>query len=265
MPRACSCAAVVLLAGLAALLACGGPDRGAGEAGPAGSVDGGPAELVVSAAASLTDAFRAAEAQFEKGHPEVDVVLNLAGSSSLRVQILEGAPVDVYAPADTADMTGVVAAGLAAGEPRVFATNRLEIAVPPGDPAGVRSLDDFGRGELLLGLCAEGVPCGDFARRALARAGVDPAPDTNEPDVRALLTKIEAGELDAGIVYATDVASARGSVEGIPVPDSLNVRARYPVAVLRDAPHPRAARAFVDFVLSERGRAILRRHGFGTP
>lgn len=263
MLRASSSVAVGLLTGL--LLACGGPDRGAAGRGDGGRSDGGRAELLVSAAASLTDAFGGIEAAFEAAHPGVDVVLNLAGSSSLRVQILEGAPVDVYAPADRANMASVVAAGLVADAPRIFATNRLEVAVPTGNPADVRSLRDFGRRELLVGLCAEGVPCGDFARRALDRAGVDPAPDTNEPDVRALLTKVEVGELDAGIVYRTDVVSAGEGVEGIPIPDSLNVRAHYPVAVLRDAPHPESARAFVEFVLSEEGRAILRRHGFGPP
>lgn len=247
------------IAAAAAVLACGGPDAGRSAGGEART------ELRVSAAASLTDAFADVEAAFEAARPEVDLVLNLAGSSTLRMQILEGAPVDVYAPADTAHMRAVVEAGQVAGEPRIFATNRLEIAVPAGNPAGVEGLADFARGELVLGLCAEGVPCGDFARRALAGAGVAPAPDTNEPDVRALLTKLAAGELDAGIVYLTDVAAAGERVDGVPIPDSLNVLARYPIAVLRGARRPEPARALLDFVLSEEGRAILRRHGFGTP
>lgn len=246
------------------LAACGGVERGADAAakGDAASEEG---EVVVSAAASLTDAFAAVASAFEAAHPRVDVVLNLAGSSSLRAQILEGAPVDVFASANRTNMERVVAAGEVSGEPRIFARNRLEIAVPPGNPAGIRGLKAFADRALRLGLCAASVPCGDFARHALERASVTPSLDTNEPDVRALLTKVELGELDGGIVYATDVASALGSVEGIPIPDGVNVVAEYPIAVLSGAPHPSAARAFVDFVLSVEGRAILTGYGFGAP
>jgi molybdate transport system substrate-binding protein len=127
----------------------------------------------------------------------------------------------------------------------------------------VTGLSDFARDELLIGLCAEAVPCGDFARQALANGGVTPRIDTNEPDVRALLTKIEAGELDAAIVYATDVLSASGSVEGVAIPDEDNVPAEYPIAVLRDAPNPEVAKAFVAFVHSNAGREILATYGFG--
>ena len=227
--------------------------------------DGTRGELVVSAAASLTDAFGAVVAAFEGEQTSTDVTLNLAGSSTLAVQILEGAPVDVYAAADTAQMARVDRAGLLAGEPRVFATNRLAIAVPAGNPAGVEGLGDFEREGLLLGLCAREVPCGAFARRALEAAGVEPSVDTAEPDVRALLTKVAAGELDAGIVYETDVAAAGESVESVAIPPETNVTAGYPIAVLRDAPRSGAARAFVDFVLSGEGRALLRQHGFGVP
>lgn len=244
-----------LVAATAALVACGG--------GP--PEDAGSGELVVSAAASLTDAFGAVEAAFEASRPDVDVVLNLASSATLRVQILEGAPVDVYASADTANMARVVAAGLTAGEPVVFARNRLRIVVPAGNPAGVADLADLAREELLIGLCAEEVPCGAHARRALRRAGVEPAVDSREPDVRALLTKVAEGELDAGIVYATDVVSAGDAVQGSELPTRARVVARYPIAVLRDAPRPEAARAFVAFVLSEEGRSILRDHGFEAP
>lgn len=245
----------LLVAATAALVACGG--------GP--PEDGGRGELVVSAAASLTDAFRAVEAAFEVSRLDVDVVLNLAGSSTLRVQILEGAPVDVYASADSANMARVVAADLTAGEPVVFARNRLRIVVPADNPGAVTDLADLAREELLVGLCAEEVPCGAHARRALRRADVEPAVDTWEPDVRALLTKVAEGELDAGIVYATDVASAGGAVEGLELPAGARVVARYPIAVLRDAPRPEAARAFVAFVLSAEGRSILRDHGFEVP
>ena len=219
----------------------------------------------MSAAASLTDAFAEVEAEFESANPGVDVVLNLAGSSALREQILEGAPADVFASANTSNMDQLAEAGEVARESQIFVRNLLQIAVPSGNPAGVTGLEDFGRDELLIGLCAEDVPCGDFAREALANAGVTPAIDTNEPDVRALLTKVEAGELDAGITYVTDVAPTDGAVDGVDIPEDVNVVADYPIAVLANAPNPDAASAFVDFVLSDEGQAILTKFGFAAP
>lgn len=221
--------------------------------------------LLVSAAASLTDAFGAVEQTFEDANPDVDVVLNLAGSSALREQILGGAPVDVFASANMENMERVLEAGEVADEPRVFARNRLQIAVPPANPAGISGLADFAEESLFLGLCAAGVPCGDLARAALAAADVEAVIDTNEPDVRSLLTKIEAGELDAGITYVSDVVSSEGSVEGIVVPDDVNVVADYPIAVLSGATAPDIADEFVDFVLSGKGRAILSGFGFSSP
>lgn len=222
-------------------------------------------EVLVSAAASLADAFAEAEAAFEVANPGMDVVLNLGPSSGLREQILEGAPVDVYASANASNMERLVVAGEVADGPQVFARNRLQIAVPAGNPSAVTGLEDFAREELLVGLCAEEVPCGEFARRALEKAGVSPAVDTNEPDVRALLTKIEEGELDAGITYLTDVASTGGAVEGIEIPEDQNVIAEYPVAVMAGAPNLEAARAFMEFVLSGEGRAIMADYGFTAP
>lgn len=221
--------------------------------------------LLVSAASSLTDAFAAFEQAFEEANPDVDVVLNLAGSSALREQILGGAPVDVFASANMENMERVLAAGQVVGDPRVFARNRLQIAVPPANPAGISGLADFSDETLFLGLCAPGVPCGDFARAALAAADVQAVIDTNEPDVRSLLTKIEAGELDAGITYVTDVVSSGGSVEGVDIPDDVNVDADYPIAVLSDATSPDIADEFVGFVLSAEGQAILSEFGFATP
>lgn len=225
----------------------------------------GSGRVLVSAAASLTDAFGAVEAAFEQTRPGTDVTLNLGGSSMLREQILNGAPADVYASANAANMEQVVAAGDAAGKPQVFAHNLLQIAVPPGNPAGVTGLSDFSRDDLLIGLCAEDVPCGAFADQAFGRAGVVPAVDTREPDVRALLTKIEAGELDAGIVYATDVASAHGGVDAVDIPETENVVAEYWIARIADAPSADGAEAFIDFVLSDEGQTILRSFGFLSP
>lgn len=246
---------LVVIAGLM-IGACGGR---------AGDTSERRREILVSAAASLTDAFTAIEISFEQFNPSVDVVLNFAGSSSLREQILEGAPVDVFASANRTIMDQVIAGGGVSGEVRVFATNSLAIAVPTGNPAGVGGLEDFANGDLLIGLCAEQVPCGEFARRALADAGITPEVDTNEPDVRALLTKIGAGELDAGITYATDLPSAADTVDGVAIPVAQNVTTDYPIAVLDDAPNPADAEAFVAFVLSDGGQAILAQYGFDSP
>jgi len=233
-------------------------DAAAG-AGPAGTLDG---TVTVFAAASLTDAFTEAGERFSEQHPDVTVEFNFAGSSALREQILAGAPADVFASASSSNMDEVVEAGEVEGEPTVVVHNSLEIAVPPGNPGDVEGLDAFGDESLLIGLCAEDVPCGQFGREALAVAGVTPVHDTDEPDVRSLLTKIEAGELDAGIVYHTDVLSTDGGVEGIEIPDEHNVVADYPLAALARAGEPEVAGAFVDFLLSSEGREILESYGF---
>lgn len=220
--------------------------------------------VVVFAAASLTDVFEELAAAFEVVNPDLNIELNLAASSSLREQILEGAPADVFASANTSNMDQVVEAGEASGS-EILVTNQLQIAVPAGNPAGVTGLADFAREDLLIGLCAEEVPCGDFGRQALDNAGVVAAVDTNEPDVRALLMKVEAGELDAGIVYVTDVLAADGRVEGVDIPSNLNVVAAYAIAALINAPNRDGADAFVAFALSEQARTILGRYGFSSP
>lgn len=256
-----------LLAGWLAILlvsaaaACGDDDTDSTDVEASdGGVEG---TVLVFAAASLTDAFAAVESAFEATHPGADVQLNLAGSSALREQILEGAPADVFASANEPNMDQVADEGLVVGEPQIFARNVLQIAVPAGNPGDVMGLDDFANDDLLIGLCAEGVPCGDFGREVLANAGVKAAIDTNEPDVRALLTKIGADELDAGLVYVTDVTAAADAVEGIDVPADVYVDATYPIAPLAEAPNPHGATAFVEFVLSAEGQAILTRFGFG--
>lgn len=220
-------------------------------------------ELLVSAAASLAEGFAAIESAYETAHPEVDVVVNLAGSAALREQVLAGAPTQVLAVANQSTMTDVANAGLLLGTAQAFASNRLAIAVPPGNPADIDGLDDFARSELLLGLCAPGVPCGDLARTALERAGVAPDVDTNEPNVRALLTKIELGDLDAGIVYVTDVIAR--PVDSVAVSDDDNEVATYPIAALAGSRDEALAADFVSFVLSSEGAEILANLGFGIP
>lgn len=218
----------------------------------------------VFAAASLTDAFGEIAEAFEDSEPGASVELNLAGSSSLREQILQGAPADVVATANPSVMDELVDAA-AVERPEPFATNSLQIVVPAGNPGGVDTLGDFADADLLVGLCAVEVPCGEFARRVLSLAGVVPALDTNEPDVRALLTKVEAGELDAAIVYTTDVLAAGDGVEGIEIPEMQNAVARYPIAIVSETGDRSTAEAFVAFALGETGQRILREHGFGTP
>ena len=222
-------------------------------------------EVVVFAAASLTDAFAEIEIAFEQLNPAIDIVVNYGASSTLRMQIIEGAPVDVFASANTANMNSIVNAGESATSPRIFALNNLEIAVPRGNPGEVVGLSDFANPDLLIGICAFQVPCGELGATALANAQVTPSLDTTELNVKALLSRVEAGELDAGLVYRTDIAAADGRVEGIPLDTDINVEASYPITVLSRAGNPIPAGAFVAFVLSKQGSSILARFGFLLP
>ena len=263
--RSRSISAVVAV-GLALVAGCGGDDGGTADEGtsPSSAVGGAEGEIVVFAASSLTDAFEEVAAAFEDANPGTSVELNFAASSSLREQILEGAPADVFASANASNVEQVIEAG-EASESQVFVRNELQIAVPAGNEAGVTGLADFARDELLVGLCAEEVPCGQFGREALANAGITPAIDTNEPDVRSLLAKVETGELDLGLVYRTDVLAAGDAVEGIDIPAEDNVVAAYPITVLRRSREGDVAEAFLSFLRSDEGQAIMASHGFERP
>lgn len=253
----------VLLLGAAA--ACGDDDSGgtaADDTDTTAAASGVEGKITVFAAASLTDAFGDIKEAFEQANPDATVTFNFAASSALREQILADAPADVFASANTSNMDQVVDGGKADGDPQIFVQNRLEIAVPDGNPGGVEGLDAFGDDALLIGLCAEEVPCGEFGREALDKAGVTPKPDTNEPDVRALLTKVQAGDLDAGLVYQTDVTAAGSTVDGIEIADDQNIVADYPIAALSGSENAEAAQAFVGFVLSDEGQQILEKRGF---
>jgi molybdate transport system substrate-binding protein len=231
---------------------------------PTPNTDLEPATVTVFAAASLTDAFDELAAQFEEQHPDVDVVLNYGGSAGLAQQIIEGAPVDVFAAAAEPPMQTVADAGLAE-DPVVFATNTLELVVPAGNPAGVQGLGDLANGDLRVALCDASVPCGAASAKLLDQEGVTAAPDTLESDVKAVLTKVSLGEVDAALVYRTDVLAAGDEVEGIEVPGAASVVNRYPIATLTDAASPQAAAAFMTFVLGDDGRVVLDDLGFGTP
>lgn len=229
----------------------------------AGAADG-PLEgdVTVYAAASLTEAFGEIGGLFEAENPGVTVAVNFAGSSALAEGILSGAPVDVFASASPATMASVADAGLLAGEATVFAGNTLEIAVPPGNPARVTGLADFADPARTIALCAAEVPCGAASVEVFSSAGVTPAPDTLEPDAKAALTKVELGEVDAALVYRTDVSAAGGAVEGIAVAEAAGIVAEYPVALLADAPHRTSGAAFIELVLGPQGQRVLENAGF---
>ncbi|WP_222194727.1 molybdate ABC transporter substrate-binding protein [Modestobacter italicus] len=244
---------------LLVLAGCGTDAAGA----PAGDEVAGT--LTVFAAASLTDVLTGLGDQLEADHPGLEVQFSFAGSSALATQVVQGAPADVLASADTEQMGLVTDAGLTDGSPGVFASNVLEIAVPAGNPGGVTGLADFADPDLALAVCAPAVPCGSAAEEVFAAAGVDAQPDTQEDDVRAALTKVQLGEVDAALVYATDVRAAGDAVEGIPFPEAGQAVNEYPICRLAAAPNPVAARAFVDLVRSDAGRRALADAGFRTP
>lgn len=221
-------------------------------------------ELVVFAAASLTGSFDELAAEFAELHPGVTVTFNFGGSSSLAAGIVAGAPADVFASASETTMTTVTDAALTDSSPQVFARNILEIAVPPGNPGNVTELVDFADESRTLALCAPEVPCGAAAASVFAVAGVIPAPDTLEEDVRAAVTKVQLGEVDAALVYRTDVLAAGGAIESIGFEEAGDAINDYPIAPLADAPNPDAAAAFVEYVLSEDGQALLANAGFQT-
>jgi molybdate transport system substrate-binding protein len=250
-------AAVAAIAALS-LAGCGSAPPGASSAAVTG-------DITVFAAASLTETFTRIGADFEAANPGTRVRFNFGGSSALAQQINQGAPADVFASAAPAPMKQVGDAGGMSGGPTTFVRNRLQIAVPAGNPGKVTGLADFAKADLTIALCAEQVPCGAAARTALRAAGVTAAPDTLEQDVKAVLTKVSLGEVDAALVYRTDVRAAGDKVEGIQFPEADRAVNDYPIATLATAPNPAGARAFVDHVLSDRGRAVLGAAGFDGP
>lgn len=221
--------------------------------------------LTVYAAASLTAAFEEIAAEFEKEHDGVRVELSLGGSSDLATQVQEGAPADVFASADTATMDELVADDLTGAEPQVFATNTLQIAVPPGNPAGIQDFADLAEPGLALVVCAAEVPCGAAALAVAEAAGVTLDPVSEEQSVTDVLGKITSGEGDAGLVYVTDVAAAGDDVEGITFPESGDVVNSYPIAPIAGSDESGLAADFTEFVLSDRGQRILAGLGFGPP
>ncbi len=227
-----------------------------GTAGPSGP-------LTVFAAASLRGAFDELAARFEQRHPAVDVrPISYDGSSTLATQLIEGAPADVFASADEQTMDAVARAGLVASS-EVFASNTLVIVVPASGDS-VQTLEDLADPDLTVVLCAPEVPCGAASESLLDAAGVEVEPASLEQNVTAVLTKVAAGEADAGLVYATDVRG-RDDVRAIVPAGADRVVNRYPITALSEAGNPGAAEAFVAFVLSDAGRTVLDDFGFGAP
>jgi molybdate transport system substrate-binding protein len=238
-------------------------------AGCAGATDPGPAAggepagtVVVFAAASLTESFTEIGAGLEAANPRVRVSLNFAGSSGLAGQIGQGAPADVFASASPTSMASVAEAGALAADPVVFARNQIVIAVTGGNPLGIAGPADLANPAIKVALCAEQVPCGAAAATALEAAGVRLEPVTLEQDVRAALTKLVLGEVDAALVYRTDARVAAVEVDAVEFPESAAGVHDYLIGVLREAPNPAAARAFVDQVRSPTGQSVLSRAGF---
>jgi molybdate transport system substrate-binding protein len=255
--RALAAAAAVVL------VACGNSNDVTGGGGGSPAEE---AELTVSAAASLTEAFGDIGEAFEDANRGTTVTFNFGPSDGLATQIDEGAPVDVFASASGKWMDAVQDEGPGVEERADFARNELAIIVPTGNPAGVEGIEDLAEEHLKLVLAAEGVPVGDYAREALDNAGVADAAlanvVSNEEDVKAVVTKVVSGDADAGIVYVTDVtADIQDQVEMIQIPEDVNVIATYPIAVVTGSQEADLAQRFVDYVLGE-GQQTLADHGF---
>ncbi|HEY5822150.1 MAG TPA: molybdate ABC transporter substrate-binding protein [Propionibacteriaceae bacterium] len=254
------------VAGLALLLpaACGtssepgsSTSTGAGTSAPAAS------GVTVLAAASLTEAFTQIGKDYEAKSGQ-KVTFSFGSSATLATQITQGAPADVFAAASPATMKTVTDAG-AGGTPVNFVSNTLEIAVPAGNPGKVTGLADFADADKKIAICAPEVPCGAAAVKVFAAAKITPKPDTLEQDVKATLAKVSSDEVDAALVYKTDVVAAGTKVEGINFPESAQAVNEYPIATLKESKNAAGAQGFVDFVLSSDGQAVLIKAGFAKP
>jgi molybdate transport system substrate-binding protein len=221
-------------------------------------------EVVVFAASSLTEAFTEMGAAFKVGNPDAKVTFNFAGSGDLVTQITEGAPADIFISADDSNMTKLTEAGETVGEPVSIAKNTMEIIVEKGNPKAITSVADLAEPDLIVVLCAESVPCGTSAAKVLGNAGITLTPASLEDKVKGVVTKVSAGEADAGIVYVTDVLAAADAT-GVEIPADINVINNYPMVLTKEAPNPEGAKTFMDFAASDAGVAILAKYGFIAP
>ncbi|MGW6441593.1 molybdate ABC transporter substrate-binding protein [Lentzea sp. NPDC055074] len=256
--------AVVAATAALALAGCGSGQPGssptAGSEAP--KVTG---NVTVFAAASLTETFTRLGEDFEAAHPGTKVKFNFGGSSALAQQLNQGAPADVFASAAPANMKQVTDTKTITDAPTTFVRNKLAIAVPKGNPGKIAGLPDFADAGRKIALCAEQVPCGAAAKKVFEAAGVTASPDTLEQDVKAVLTKVSLGEVDGALVYKTDVKAAGDRVEGIDFTEADQAVNDYPIAPVAKAPNAAAAKAFIEFVLSGKGRSVLSAAGFVSP
>ncbi|MFF3346702.1 molybdate ABC transporter substrate-binding protein [Streptomyces sp. NPDC002779] len=253
-------AAVLLL-----LSACSSSSGSSSEASGSSGSSRLSGTVTVFAAASLQESFTQLGETFEKEHPGTEVTFSFGGSDTLAANITGGAPADVFAAASPQTMEIVTAAKDVAGTASTFARNQLEIATLPGNPDEISSLKDLTEPGLKVVLCDRTVPCGAAADRALAAAGLTVTPVSYEQDVKGALTKVELKEADAAVVYRTDVQAAGDKVDGVDFPEAADAVNDYPIALLKDAPNPDTAKAFMALVRSAEGRRALTEAGFLKP
>lgn len=261
LPGVAALAALAFLAGCSSHSA--SPETAPEPAAATGDLSG---TINVAAAASLQPAFEQLAKDFTEANPGVTVdQLTFDGSSVLATQIIAGAPVDVFASADEANMIKVADADLVAADPLPFATSSLEIAVSPGNPLGITSLADLAPGNTkpVVVICAAEVPCGAASHKLLDRDGVTLTPASEEQNVTAVLTKVSSGEADAGLIYRSDVLRSDGAVEGIKIADASEAAGSYMIAPLATSESPEAAAAFAEFLTSPPAQQLLAKLGFG--
>lgn len=222
-------------------------------------------DVTVFAAASLKSTFTELGAQFQKDNPGTTVTFNFAGSSDLVAQLTQGAPADVFASADTKNMTKAVDAGLVTGDPVNFASNTLTIVTPPGNPKGIASFADLAKPGTQVVVCAPQVPCGSATEKVEQATGVALTPVSEESAVTDVLGKVTSGQADAGLVYVTDAKGAGDKVTAIPFPESSGAVNTYRIAVLKESTNPAAAQKFVDLVTGPQGQEVLAAAGFAAP
>jgi molybdate transport system substrate-binding protein len=259
LPAAAAAVLLLAVAGCSSSSNSGAAAGGSSAASP--SLTGG---ITVFAASSLQESFTQIAKDFETANPGVKVTLSFGASSALATQITQGAPADVFASASTKNMQQVVDAGDAAN-PTVFVKNTMEIAVPPANPANVSSVNDLAKSTVKTALCQPQVPCGSTAQQVFTNAKITVKPVTQEPDVKSVLSKVELNEVDAGVVYVTDVKAAGDKVKGVEISADVNASTSYPIAALTKATNASVASAFVAYVLSPAGESVLTAAGFSQP
>jgi molybdate transport system substrate-binding protein len=238
---------------------------GCASSGSASSKSGGlSGSITVFAASSLQEAFTTLGKQFEAAHAGTSITFNFDASSALATSITQGQQSDVFASASTKNMDTVVKAG-DASEPTDFVSNTMEIATPAGNPAHITAVTDLAKKNVKVALCDPAVPCGATAQMVFEHAKITVAPSASEQDVKSTLAVVETKEVDAGMVYVTDVRAAGDKVTGVPIPDSLNASTTYPIATLTRSGNPVLAKAWVDYVLSSAGQKVLQNDGFSAP